>query len=113
MPVHKNDLAPRFDLATEVLITNAEEGETRGEPRIVLLPRTSGEELCGLIMKEDISTVICGGIEETHYQYLVWKKIQVIEGIIGPCEEALELFLTDDLKPGTILAGAISQSGDR
>jgi len=113
MPVRKNDLAPRFDLATEVLIAQAEEGKIRGEPRIILLPRTSGEELCGLIMKEDIATVICGGIEETHYQYLVWKKIQVVEGIIGPCEEALRLFLSGGLKPGTILPGAISRSGDQ
>jgi len=104
--IEKNDVAPRFDLASEILITEIEGAKIKGEPRIILLPGNSGEDICGLAIKEDISLLICGGIEDTHYQYLKWKKIKVIDGIIGPYEQALKFVAANDLKPGVILPGA-------
>jgi len=71
-----------------------------------LLPGNSGEDICGLATKEDISLVICGGIEETHYQYLKWRKIKVVDGVIGPYEQALNFAIANNLKPGEILPGA-------
>jgi predicted Fe-Mo cluster-binding NifX family protein len=98
-----DDVAPRFDLTTEVLVANAENGQLYGKTRNLLLPRPSTEELCGLILKEHVTVVVCGGIEEEHYNYLQWKKIDVIDGIIGPSAVALKLSLTGNLKTGTIL----------
>ena len=104
--IEKDEIAPRFDQTSEILITEAENGEIVGEPRIILLPGTSGEDICSQAIKEDIALVICGGIEDTHYQYLKWKKIRVIDGVIGPYEQALALALKNDLKQGMILPGA-------
>ncbi|MBU0729823.1 MAG: NifB/NifX family molybdenum-iron cluster-binding protein [Proteobacteria bacterium] len=104
--IHENDVAARFDLATEVLIAEAIEGRILGEPRIILLPRASGDELCGLSVKEDVSIVICGGVEGAHFEYLIWKKITVFDGIIGPYSEALDWVLAGRLKNGTILPGS-------
>lgn len=98
-----DDVAPRFDLTTEVLVANAEDGKVYGKIRNLLLPRPSTEELCSLILKENITVVVCGGIEEEHFNYLQWKKIEVIDGVIGPCAGALELSLTGNLKTGAIL----------
>jgi predicted Fe-Mo cluster-binding NifX family protein len=96
-------VAPRFDLCTEVLIaTSDEQGKIRGEPRTMLLPGPSSDELCNLIIREEISLVICGGIEETHFQYLVWKKITVIDRIIGSREKVLDLALANRLQTGSI-----------
>ena len=104
--IHKNEVASRFDLASEILIAEVDGGEIAGEPRIILLPGTSGEDICGLAIKENISLIICGGIEDTHYQYLKWKKIKVTDGVIGPYSEALEYAEKNNLKPGVILPGA-------
>ena len=98
-----DDVAPRFDLTTEVLVANAENGQLYGKTRNLLLPRPSTEELCGLILKENVTVVVCGGIEEEHYNYLQWKKVDVIDGIIGPSAIALKLSLTGKLKSGAIL----------
>ena len=104
--IQTNEVAPRFDQTSEILITEMQGEKITGEPRIILLPGTSGEDICSLATKENISLVICGGIEETHYQYLKWKKIKVIDGVIGPYGQALNFVLANNLKPGTILPGA-------
>ena len=109
--IEKNDVAPRFDQTSEILITETDGEKVTGNPRIILLPGTSGEDICGLAIKENISLVICGGIEETHYEYLRWKKIKVVDGVIGPYEQALDFALANNLKPGAILPGAGIREG--
>lgn len=101
--INGDSIAQRFDLATEVNIADIEKGLLIGEVRCVLLPGPSGDELCNLILKENIGTVLCGGIEDVHYQYLSWKKIRVIDRVIGPAEEALKLALADRLKTGKVM----------
>jgi len=103
IPLYDNDVAPRFDLATEVLIVT---GIGKAGPlnnRIVVLPRASAEQLCHLIITEDIQTVVCSGIEDDYYQYLTWKRIEVIDSVIGSSESALKRYLEGTLKPGEIL----------
>jgi len=98
-----DDVAARFDLTTEVVIVESENGNLVSKPRTILLPRPSAEELCGLILKEDISIVICGGIEESHYEYLLWKKVKVLDGVIGAHRQAVQLAASGELKAGAIL----------
>ncbi len=104
--IQENNVAPRFDLTSEVLIADCRDRQIIGIPRTILMTRPSSEELCGLIIKENISRVVCGGIEESHLQYLVWKKIEVLDAIIGPYLESLEKAKEGTLKTGTILPGA-------
>lgn len=101
--IRLTDVAPRFDLTAEVLIAEARDGAIHGEPRTIILPTLSADELCSLIIREGATTVVCGGIEESHYQYLSWKKIRVIDGVIGPAAEVLGLLLRGDLKPGAVV----------
>ena len=105
IPISKNYVEPRFDLANEVVIARVRNGQILGEPRIILLPGATPEEICALVIKEDVSVVICGGIEEVHYQYLTWKKVKVFDSVIGLYEQALKLVLSDKLEAGTILPG--------
>lgn len=104
--IEKNEVSPRFDQTSEILIIETEEGKNSDEPRIILLPGSSGEDICSLAIKENISLVVCGAIEDTHYQYLKWKKIKVIDGVIGPYEIAVDFAINNTLKPRIILPGA-------
>ena len=103
IPLHENDVAPRFDLTTEVLIVTNIGKSGSGDERTVVLPRASADQLCHLIITEGVQTVICGGIEDDYYQYLTWKRIEVIDSVIGSSKSALKHFIAGALKPGEIL----------
>lgn len=101
IPLYGNEVAPRFDLATDILITQVIDGIEK--EKIIVLPQASSEKLCHLIITEGINTVICGGIEEEYYQYLVWKKIKVLESIIGPWKSVMDAFRKNKLTSATII----------
>jgi predicted Fe-Mo cluster-binding NifX family protein len=101
IPLYGDEVAPRFDLATEVVITGA--GPDGEEERIVLLPHASADQLCHLILTEKVDTVLCNGIEEEYYQYLTWKKVRVIDTVIGTWQGVLERLKRHQLKPGDII----------
>lgn len=96
-------VSPRFDLSSEVIIATYYDQQLMGEPRSLILAEVSAEMLCDIAIKEQVACVVCGGIEEEHYQFLSWKKIKVIDAVIGACSDALQLALENKLKPGVIL----------
>jgi hypothetical protein len=102
--IQDNYLAPRFDLTTEVLIATVGDNGNVENEKTVVLPHASPEDLCHLILAEGVGTVICNGIEEEFYEYLMWKKTEVLDSVIGPCARALEIYSQGKLKPGMILA---------
>jgi hypothetical protein len=53
-----------------------------------------------------VQCVICGGIEETFYRFFNWKKITVIDGVIGSHGEAMQMAFVGSLRPGQILPSA-------
>jgi predicted Fe-Mo cluster-binding NifX family protein len=104
--VQDHNVAPRFDLTTEIIIYEYTETRPKGEPRYIILPRKSTEDLCDLIVKEGVTCVICGGIEDNLHKFFVWKKIKVIDSIIGSHAQALERAIAGQLHPGCILPSA-------
>ena len=101
--LHGNDVAPRFDLTTEVFIASVGPENRIEDENTMVLPRPSAEELCHMILTAHIQTVICGGIEDEYYQYLTWKRINVFDSVIGACDRVLEDFTKGLLRAGAIL----------
>ena len=99
----ESDVAPRFDLTTEVLIASLGEDGSILENKTMVLAHESAEDLCQLILSEEVNVLICGGIDEEFFDYLTWKKVRVLDSVMGPWERALECFRTGQLKTGTIL----------
>jgi predicted Fe-Mo cluster-binding NifX family protein len=104
--VSGEDVSCRFDLTSEVMIAEIMDGRIVGKPRTILLGRASAEELSGLVLKENVSTVVCGAIEENHYRYLTWKNVRVLDSVIGPYREVLGKAARNTLSRGDILSGA-------
>lgn len=103
IPIQSDFVAPRFDLATEVLIARYEDGVLMGEPRTIIMERPSDEGLCQMVVEEHITAMVCGGIEELHYNFLVWKKVKVLDGVIGEWQTALKKAIDGTLVQGAIL----------
>ncbi len=95
----RNEVAPRFDMAVEALVaTTAEQ-----EPRHMLLAHPSGEEMCDLATRLGVTTVVCGGIEEDHFHFLRWKRVDVICNVLGQGTAALAAALAGTLQDGESL----------
>lgn len=99
----ENDVAPRFDLTTEILISSVKEDGVAEQSKTIVLAHASAEDLCQLILHEEVDAVICGGIEEEFIEYLTWKNVEVLDSVMGPWESALSRFQEEDLKAGAIL----------
>ncbi len=91
VPIAGTDVASRFDMAPEVLIATTDEQDKIIATRTMVLPQASADDLCSLILTESIDVVACNGIEEEYYRFLTWKKIRVVDSIMGSVEHALEL----------------------
>lgn len=102
IPLYNDQVAPRFDLATEVHIFSMTGDGRRIEEKTVVLPRASAEQLCHLILTEKIQTVICGGIEDEYYKYLKWKNVRVLDDVIGFYETVVDRFCSGTLEAGDI-----------
>ncbi len=97
IPLFGNEVAPRFDLATEVLVISLELQSGEREEKTMVLPQASSEQLCHLALTEGAQVVICGGIEEEYFRYLVWKKIQVFDSMMGSWESAFDSTISKTL----------------
>lgn len=104
IPIFHEEVAPRFDLATEVLIILLSKGNITEEEKTVVLPRSSADDLCHLLLAENINTLICGAIEEEYYQFLKWKKIDIYDSIAGEWSLAFEQWKKKSLNSGDILS---------
>ena len=102
IPIQGEFVAPRFDLATEVLIARYEDCALLGDPKTIIMERPSDEGLCQMIVAEHITAMVCGGIEELHYNFLIWKKVNVLDGVIGDWQTALEKTLDGTLQQGAV-----------
>ena len=89
--VEDEAIAGRFDMVTETVMAVYRQGERQGAPKTFLVSQPSAEELCRLIMKEEVGVLVCGGIEERHQKFLSWKGVRVLDAVIGPYAKALEL----------------------
>ncbi|SLM31226.1 conserved hypothetical protein [Desulfamplus magnetovallimortis] len=103
IPISGDDVAPRFDLATEVLVILISRNNEIEEERTVVLPGASAEKLCHLILTENIHILICGAIEDEFYQFLKWKKVTIFDSVISSWQNAFDCYLNNTLSPGAIL----------
>lgn len=107
IPLYDDEVAPRFDFATEVLIVELDDEYNPVAEKNVVLPQASAEDLCQLILQEDISLVVCGAIEEEYYQYLRWKKIRVVDSVVGHHKEVVRCLKEGGPAEGAILSRVI------
>lgn len=103
IPIYHDEVAPRFDLATEVLNIMVSKGNTV-EKKTVVLPRSSADDLCHILISENINTLICGAIEDEYYQFLKWKKLEIFDSVAGEWSAVFQRWMNHTLHAGDILS---------
>lgn len=103
IPIYREEVHPRFDRAGEILLVTFSEDGQVVERKNLVLAQPSADEICNHVLRERITHVICGAIEEEYYHYLRWKRIDVLDFVAGPVEEALGRFIRGELKSGDVL----------
>lgn len=99
-----NEVSPRFDLSSEVLIAQVDEAKRKIlDEKIVVLSQATAEMLCHMVLTESVQVVVCGGIEDEYYQYLTWKRVKVIDSIIGGAREAMKRLVQGKLQSADVL----------
>lgn len=101
--LYRDEVAPRFDLATEILLVTLSPDGVEEDRKTLVLAHASADELCDLILGREVNAVITGGIEEEYYHYLRWKRIDVLDSVAGPAEAALVRYRAGTLRGGDIL----------
>lgn len=102
IPLQANDVAPRFDLAQAVMIATLSED---GAPQTstLVLEHPSPDDLCDLALSRGVTCVVCNGIEEEYYHYLRWKRVEVLDSVMGPVDAVLARLGLGLLRSGDIL----------
>lgn len=112
MTIQGEYVAPRFDLATELLVASISDGKLAGEPKTIIMDKPSDEKLCKMILEEKITDVVCGGIDEMHFNFLRWKQISVVDGVIADWRSALNMHQAGLLRQGQILFDGTGQGDE-
>ena len=111
VPLLRKDVAPRFDLAVELLLVGFDDAQAETSRQHVMLAHSSADELCDFILRQGVSVVVANGIEEGYYHYLRWKRVEVLDGVMGPADLAVERFAQGRLAAGDILFERSDASG--
>jgi predicted Fe-Mo cluster-binding NifX family protein len=104
IPLLGDDISPRFDLAPEAVIATIEPTGSVTVEKSIVLSHASAEALCRLIMTEKVDMVVCCAIEEEYYQYLQWKKVKVVDSVMGSYSKALERLAKREIADVDILS---------
>jgi predicted Fe-Mo cluster-binding NifX family protein len=103
IPILGEEIVPRFDLTTEVVILTTTKSWEVQDKKIIVLPRSSSDELCNTLLAQEVNTLICGAIEDEYYEFLKWKKMAVFDGVCGAWPQAFNRWQNQTLTPGDIL----------
>ncbi|MFP4168407.1 MAG: NifB/NifX family molybdenum-iron cluster-binding protein [Desulfonatronovibrionaceae bacterium] len=95
-------VSPRYDFAPELLVAKIQDRRII-KTRTVIPGCASADENCRLILAEGVQVVVTGAIRRRYFEYLIWKKIRVLDTVRGPWERALELLRLGELGPEAVL----------
>lgn len=103
IPIQGDYVAPRFDMASEIIVSHFRDSELLDDLRTIIMEKPSDENLCQMVVETHITDVICGGIDELHYKFLTWKRVNVVDSVVGSWHRAMHLLVEGRLKSRQIV----------
>jgi len=112
IPLFGSRVSPRFGYEPEMLIVDIEEHKEINRQRF----STTGlgiPQRISLLSSLSVDTIICGGIDIFCLRSLSSRGFQIIPGVIGEADEALNCFLSGKLREGQSVPGGRRFRGGR
>jgi predicted Fe-Mo cluster-binding NifX family protein len=112
IPLFGDEVSPRFEYATEVMIADISSGKVSSLRRLSV-PAQGGMEVYSLILSAAPETVVCGGIYPRWQRMFEHKKIAVLWGVIGRAEDALKSYAAGELSSNQFVCSGRRVGGSR
>jgi predicted Fe-Mo cluster-binding NifX family protein len=90
-------ISPRFDCASTLRVLEYS-GNGQSDRREELLQLTEGDDHAGLLLRQGVTALLCGGIRRCDYQRLTAAGVEVVAGQFGPWLDVFREYLAGRLK---------------
>ena len=94
IPIFRSRVAPVFDYCVRVSVFDIAD-DRQIERSELYLGTLAPTERVGALIKEGVTTLLCGGMSDALDKLFQMSGISVIGGIAGPVQEVLEAFMSD------------------
>ena len=94
VPIFRSRVAPVFDYCVRVSVFDIDRDRQMERSELYLGTLTPNDRV-GALVKENVTTLICGGISDALDKMFQASGISVIGGLAGSVEEVLEAFMSD------------------
>ena len=102
IPLHGDEVAPRFCSSSEFMIAQLRERTVHRVSRMLIADDAWPRRLERLAAA-GVTTLLCGGFNRSYLPMAEELGIRVITGLTGQAEEIVEAFLRDDLERHTFV----------
>ena len=97
VPLHGDDVAPRFCSADQFLIADLDRDEVRRVRRLDI-PEEAWSTRRERLSAAGVSVLLCGGFKQSFLPLAEGLGIRVISGLAGEAERLIDAFLRDELE---------------
>jgi predicted Fe-Mo cluster-binding NifX family protein len=97
IPIYGSRVMPRFGCTREMIIVSVEDGRIVSTRQVRLTPEI-WLALPAVLAAEQVSVLICGGIDPRFQQAILGQKIQLVWGVIGEWQDVLQAYLDGTLQ---------------
>ena len=104
IPLFSSRVSPRFGFAPEILVADVADGHVSSTTRLPTAGMTPNQVLT-LLAAQGVDTLICSGVSGPCRNLMLARGMQLISGVIGEADAALDAFAAGKLKPGPIGRG--------
>ena len=112
IPLFSSRVSPRFGCETEILIVDIANHQEINRQKFSTVGLGIPQRIA-LLSSLAIDILICGGIDIFCLRSLLGRGLQIIPGVIGEADEALNCFLSGKLREGQSFPGGRRFRGGR
>jgi predicted Fe-Mo cluster-binding NifX family protein len=97
IPIYGARVMPRFGCTREMMVVTVEDGRIVSKKPMTMTPEMFFA-LPAVLAAEQVSVLICGGIDPRFQQAILGQKIQLVWGVIGEWQDVLQAYLNGTLQ---------------